>query len=194
MDRRPLTLAASGRFNVRNALAAAAAAEAAGASWEAIGEGLQTFRSVRRRMEVRGEVDGVTVIDDFAHHPTAVAATLEGVRDRYPGRRVVAVFEPRSYTAQLRRFESGYRNALGVADRVWRAGLFRPERYDDETGLDPERLAADLTTDGTPAMHRSTVEALVDGIAESATPGDVVVIMSNGGFGGIHGRLLDRLG
>jgi UDP-N-acetylmuramate: L-alanyl-gamma-D-glutamyl-meso-diaminopimelate ligase len=184
----------SGAFNVRNALAAAAAAEAAGASWDGIVEGLRTFRSVRRRMEVRGEVAGVTVIDDFAHHPTAVAATLDAARDRYPGRRIIGVFEPRSYTAQLKRFESGYREALGRADRVWLSGLFRPERYDETTGLDPQRLAADLTSDGTPAAHRDTVDELIDAIVPSSLEGDVVVIMSNGGFGGIHARVLQALG
>jgi UDP-N-acetylmuramate: L-alanyl-gamma-D-glutamyl-meso-diaminopimelate ligase len=144
-------------------------------------------------MEVRGEVGGVTVVDDFAHHPTAVAATLEAARDRFPGRRVVGVFEPRSYTAQLQRFQDGYRAALDRADRVWLAGLFRPERYDAATGLDPERLARDLTEGGTPADYRADVGGLVEGIVDTADRGDVVVVMSNGGFGGIHDRLLDAL-
>lgn len=192
-ERGRVTMPLSGAFNVRNALAAMAAADAVGASWEGVVEGLATFRTVRRRMEVRGEAGDVTVIDDFAHHPTAVGVTLDAVRDRFPGRRVVAVFEPRSYTAQLRRFQEGYRGALRRADRVWLAGLFRPERYDETTGLDPEELAADLTADGTPAAHLATVDALVEAIASSSAPGDVVVIMSNGGFGGIHERVLAAL-
>jgi UDP-N-acetylmuramate: L-alanyl-gamma-D-glutamyl-meso-diaminopimelate ligase len=106
----------------------------------------------------------------------------------------VGVFEPRSYTAQLKRFQEGYRGALVRADRVWLAGLFRPERYDEATGLNPVGLAADLTSDGTPSAHRATVDELVDEIVGDARPGDVVVIMSNGGFGGIHGRLLAALG
>lgn len=194
VERGRVTMPLSGAFNVRNALAALAAADAVGARWEALVEGLATFRTVRRRMEVRGEAGGVVVIDDFAHHPTAVGVTLEALRDRYPGRRIVAVFEPRSYTAQLKRFQEGYRAALGRADRVWLAGLFRPERYDRTTGLDPDELAADLTAGGTPASHQASVPALVEGIVASSVPGDVVVIMSNGGFGGIHERLLRDLG
>ncbi|MEK9499370.1 UDP-N-acetylmuramate--L-alanine ligase [Gaopeijia maritima] len=189
-----VTMPLSGVFNVRNAMAALAAGEAVGAEVDAMIEGLTTFRTVRRRMEVRGEAGGVIVIDDFAHHPTAVGATLEAVRDRFPGRRIVAVFEPRSYTAQLRRFQEGYRGALARADRVWLAGLFRPERYDATTGLDPVELSTELTAQGIPADHRDTVPELVEGITADAAPGDVVVVMSNGGFGGIHGRLLEALG
>lgn len=188
-----VTMPLSGVFNVRNAMAALAAGEAVGAPVDAMIEGLATFRTVRRRMEVRGEAGGVTVIDDFAHHPTAVGATLEAVRDRFPGSRIVAVFEPRSYTAQLRRFQEGYRGALLRADRVWLAGLFRPERYDATTGLDPVALASELSAEGTPADHRDTVPELIEGITADATPGDVVVVMSNGGFGGIHERLLEAL-
>ena len=116
----------AGDFNVRNCLAALAAASAAGADWEALREGIRTFRSVRRRMEVRGEAGGVTVIDDFAHHPTAVRETLRGARQRYVGRRVTAIFEPRSYTAQRREFQEDYRRALGIADQVVIGGLFHP--------------------------------------------------------------------
>jgi UDP-N-acetylmuramate: L-alanyl-gamma-D-glutamyl-meso-diaminopimelate ligase len=184
----------SGVFNVRNAVAAAVAATSVGASWDDIVSGLSSFRTVRRRMEVVGERAGVTVIDDFAHHPTAVRATLEAVRGRFEGRRVVAVFEPRSFTAQLRRFQAGYETALQRADRVWLAGLYRPERYDEETGLDPNELAADLTRAGVPARHLEGVDALVEGLVTDASPGDVVVVMSNGGFGGIHRKLLDALG
>ncbi len=189
-----VTMPLSGTFNVRNALAALAAGEAVGADLGAMIAGLATFRTVRRRMEIRGEVGGVTVIDDFAHHPTAVEVTLEAVRARFPDRRVVAVFEPRSYTAQLRRFQDGYEAALRRANRVWLAGLFRPERYDATTGLDPAELAARLTGAGTPARYRPSVAELVEGIVGDAAPGDVVVVMSNGGFGGIHDRLLEALG
>ncbi len=183
----------SGVFNVRNALAALAAATAAGASWDALVEGLSTFKTVRRRMEVIGEPSGITVIDDFAHHPTAVDATLRAVRERFSGRRIVAVFEPRSYTAQLRRFQEGYEAALSRADRVWLAGLFRPERYDRTTGMNPGEVAETLRHRGIPADYRASVEDLVDGIRGDAERGDVVVVMSNGGFGGIHQRLLAAL-
>ena len=185
----PLT----GAFNVRNCLAAVAAARAVGAGWEGIREGLRTFRSVRRRMEVRGEVEGVTVVDDFAHHPTAVRETITATRQRFADRRVVAIFEPRSFTAQLREFQEGYRRALGLADRVVVAGLFRPERYDEETGMDPSELAARLREDGVEAEHISDVGRIVEAVAPSARPGDVLLVMSNGGFGGIHGKLLEAL-
>ena len=183
----------AGAFNVRNALAAVAAARAVGASWEGIREGLATFRSVRRRMEVRGEVDGVLVIDDFAHHPTAVRETLEAARGRWAGRRLVAVFEPRSYTAQRREFQEAFRRALAAADRVVLAGLFRPERYDETTGMDPDALVAGLVADGVPAAYVPEVDDIVERVAGEARAGDVVLVMSNGGFGGIHQKLLARL-
>src|SRR5690606_10154377 len=124
----------AGAFNVRNCLAAIAAAEAIGADREGVREGLRTYRSVRRRMEVRGKVRGITVIDDFAHHPTAVRETIAAARQRFTGQRVVGVFEPRSYTAQRREFQQQYRHAFAGADHVVLAGLFRPERYTAETG------------------------------------------------------------
>jgi len=119
----------AGAFNVRNVLAAIVAADAIGADAERVREGLRTFRSVRRRLEVRGTEDGVTVIDDFAHHPTAVRETILAARQRWPGRRIVAVFEPRSYTAQRREFQTPYEDALALADEIVIAGLFHPERY-----------------------------------------------------------------
>jgi UDP-N-acetylmuramate: L-alanyl-gamma-D-glutamyl-meso-diaminopimelate ligase len=183
----------AGAFNVRNALAAVATAHAVGAGWDAIREGLATFRSVRRRMEVRGEVRGVTVIDDFAHHPTAVRGTLEAVRERYPGQRVTAIFEPRSYTAQRRQFQEDYRKALGLADRVVVAGLFHPERYDRTTGMDPEELVGSIRSRGVPADHIPDVDEIVARVVAEAGPGDVLLVMSNGGFGGIHEKLLGAL-
>lgn len=183
----------AGDFNVLNALAAMAAAAAAGAPWDAIREGLRTFRGVRRRMEVRGEAGGVTVVDDFAHHPTAVAATLEAARQRFPGRRLIAVFEPRSYTAQRREFQEGYGTALGKADHAMVAGLFRPERYDDATRLDPLQLIASLRAQGVDADYEPAVDGIVRRIVCGTGPGDIVLIMSNGGFGGIHERLLAGL-
>jgi UDP-N-acetylmuramate: L-alanyl-gamma-D-glutamyl-meso-diaminopimelate ligase len=184
-----------GDFNLRNCLAAIAAARSAGASWAGIREGMATFRSVRRRMELRGTVRGVAVIDDFAHHPTAVAGTIQAARQRYGvDRRVVAVFEPRSYTAQRREFQEPYRQAFRDADRVVIAGLFRPERYDRATGMDPEQLTAQLRADGVDARHIPEVDDIVRTLAPELEPGDIVLIMSNGGFGGIHGKLLEALG
>lgn len=183
----------SGAFNVRNALAAIAAATAAGADFASIRRGLTTFQSVRRRMEVRGEVGGVTVIDDFAHHPTAVRETIAAVRQSYAGRRIIAVFEPRSYTAQLREMQEPYGVALKEADRVVLAGLFRPERYDASTGLDPHQLARSLREQGTLAEYLPDVDDIVRDLASTVRSGDVVLIMSNGGFGGIHVKLLASL-
>ncbi len=184
----------AGDFNVLNALAAMAAAAAAGAPWDAIREGLRTFRGVRRRMEVRGEAGGVTVVDDFAHHPTAVAATLEAARQRFRGRRLIAVFEPRSYTAQRREFQEAYGTALGKADHAIVAGLFRPERYDEATRLDPPELIASLRARGVDADYEPALDGIVRRVVCGTAPGDVVLIMSNGGFGGIHERLLAALG
>ena len=184
----------SGAFNVRNCLAALAAASAIGADWDRLVEGLWTLKSVRRRMEVRGEVRGVTVIDDFAHHPTAVRETIAATRHRFVGRRVVAIFEPRSYTAQLREFQESFREALGAADRVVLAGLCHPERYDASGGMDPEELASSLRADGIPTDYIPEVDRIVTAIVPAAQPGDVLLVMSNGGFGGIHEKLLAALG
>jgi UDP-N-acetylmuramate: L-alanyl-gamma-D-glutamyl-meso-diaminopimelate ligase len=183
----------SGAFNVRNTLAAVAAARSVGAEWDHVREGLRTFRSVRRRMEVRGEVAGVTVIDDFAHRPTAVRETLAAVRHRFGDRRVIAIFEPRSYTAQRREFQEPYRKALAAADRVLLAGLFHPERYDRDTGMNPAELAASIRSDGVEADYVPDVDRIVEAVAKDARPGDVLLVMSNGGFGGIHEKLLAAL-
>ena len=183
-----------GDYNVQNALAAMAAATAAGADWDSIREGLRTFRGVRRRMEVRGEAGGITVVDDFAHHPTAVAATLGAARQRFRGRRLIAVFEPRSYTAQRREFQEAYVQALRAADHAIVAGLFRPERYEDATRLDPVQLVEGLRAGGTEADYLPVVADIVKRVVGGARSGDVVVVMSNGGFGGIHELLLAGLG
>ena len=184
----------AGAFNVRNCLGALAAAHAVGADWDALAEGLGTFESVRRRLEVRGEPRGVTVIDDFAHHPTAVRETLAAARSRYAGRRLIAVFEPRSYSAQRREFQEAFGRALAEADRVILGGLFHPERYDEQTGMDPEEVVTALRGGGLQADHIPDVDRIVAALSESVRPGDVVVLMSNGGFGGIHEKLLEALG
>ena len=126
----------------------------------------------------------MTVIDDFAHHPTAVRETITAVRQRFSGRRVIAIFEPRSYTAQLHSFQGAYRSALADADRVVLAGLFRPERYDRETGMDPQELAEQLRSDGVEADHIPAVEQIVAAVTSRALPGDVLLVMSNGGVRG----------
>ncbi|HSJ12969.1 MAG TPA: UDP-N-acetylmuramate:L-alanyl-gamma-D-glutamyl-meso-diaminopimelate ligase [Longimicrobiales bacterium] len=183
----------AGAFNVRNALAVIAASAALGADPARVREGLRSYRSVRRRLEERGTVNGVTVLDDFAHHPTAVRETIAAARQRYAGRRLIAVFEPRSYTAQRREFQQSYADALSTADAIVLAGLFHPERYDRSTGMDPHELVASCAARGVPARHTPDVGEIVAWLSAHTAPGDVVLIMSNGGFGGIHDRLLRAL-
>jgi UDP-N-acetylmuramate: L-alanyl-gamma-D-glutamyl-meso-diaminopimelate ligase len=183
----------AGAFSVRNCLAAIAAADAIGADADGVREGLRTYRSVRRRMEVRGVINDVVVIDDFAHHPTAVRETLAAAKQKYPQRRLVAIFEPRSYTAQRREFEEDYAAAFTLADEIIFAGLFHPERYDEASALSPQRLVERWQTDGKPAAFMPVVDDIVAHLAAAARPGDVLMIMSNGGFGGIHDKLLAAL-
>jgi UDP-N-acetylmuramate: L-alanyl-gamma-D-glutamyl-meso-diaminopimelate ligase len=183
-----------GAFNVKNCLAAVAAARAVGASWDGIREGLASFLSVRRRLEIKGIVGGVTVVDDFAHHPTAVRETLAAARQRFAGSRLVAIFEPRSYSAQRREFQDAFRDALAAADRVVLAGLFHPERYDEHTAMNPSALVEDLMSSGTQADYVPDVADIVRTLAAEARTGDVLLVMSNGGFGGIHEKLLEALG
>jgi UDP-N-acetylmuramate: L-alanyl-gamma-D-glutamyl-meso-diaminopimelate ligase len=166
---------------------------AAGAERAGILEGLRTFKSVRRRMEVRGEVNGVTVIDDFAHHPTAVKETIAATRQRYKQRRLVTVFEPRSYTAQRREFQDDYARAFGEADTVVIAGLFHPERYTSQTALDPNQLVDTWRLEGKTAEYIPEPDRIVEYLSGTLEGNEVVLIMSNGGFGGIHTKLLDAL-
>jgi UDP-N-acetylmuramate: L-alanyl-gamma-D-glutamyl-meso-diaminopimelate ligase len=184
----------AGAFNVRNALAVIAAAESVKADRDGVRLGFRTFTSVKRRMEVRGEIQGVTVIDDFAHHPTAIRETIDAVRQKYKGRRLVAVYEPRSYTAQRREFQDDYARAFRGADEVVFASLYRPDRYTKETALDLGQLVRELSTDGKTARELKDADAIVRDLSPRLRAKDVVLIMSNGGFGGIHQKLLDALG
>jgi UDP-N-acetylmuramate: L-alanyl-gamma-D-glutamyl-meso-diaminopimelate ligase len=184
----------AGAFNVRNVLAVIAASEAVKADPDGVREGLRTFASVKRRMEVRGEVRGVVVIDDFAHHPTAIRETIDAIMQKYKGRRIVAVFEPRSYTAQRREFQDEYVKAFQGADEIVFAALFRPDRYTKETALDLDQLVRDLGSMGKGAKQLKDADAIVSDLAPRLKERDVVLIMSNGGFGGIHQKLLDALG
>jgi UDP-N-acetylmuramate: L-alanyl-gamma-D-glutamyl-meso-diaminopimelate ligase len=183
----------AGAFNVRNVLAVIAAAEAVKADRAGVREGLRTFASVKRRMEVRGEVRGVVVIDDFAHHPTAIRETIDAIRQKYSGRRIVAVFEPRSYTAQRREFQEDYVKAFRGADEIVFAALFRPDRYTKETALDLDELVRDIAASGKGAKQLKDADAIVADLSPRLRQRDVVLIMSNGGFGGIHQKLLDAL-
>ena len=183
----------AGAFNVRNVLAVIAAAESIKADRDGVRQGLRTFTSVKRRMEVRGEIRGVAVVDDFAHHPTAVRETIDAIRQKYAGRRIVAVFEPRSYTAQRREFQNDYVKAFSSADEIIFSSLFHPERYTADTAIDLSQMVASWESAGKPAKHLKDADEIVSDLSPRLAPGDVVLIMSNGGFGGIHQKLLDAL-
>ena len=183
-----------GEFNVRNCLAVIIAADAWGISPLKMQEAFDTFQSVKRRMEVRGVERGVTVIDDFAHHPTAVDETLKALRQRYAANRLIAIFEPRSRSSRLSVFEEKYKAAFAHADLVIIAGVFNPEdakNYGDV--LDVPKLVADITASGTSAITLVDADAIVAHLAPEMREGDVVAVMSNGGFGGIHDKLLEVL-
>jgi len=182
-----------GELNVRNALAVVACARHCGISDPEIQAAFDTFRGVARRMDVRGESGGVTVVDDFGHHPTAIRETLRALRVRFPGRRVWAVFEPRSNTTRRNVFQQELVDALERADRIVVAEVARLEQLRPEERLDPGRLMEDLQRAGKPAAYLPNANAIVDHIARDARPGDVVCVFSNGGFDGIHGKLLARL-
>jgi UDP-N-acetylmuramate: L-alanyl-gamma-D-glutamyl-meso-diaminopimelate ligase len=183
----------SGIHNLRNMLAVAAAASARGVEAGSIGEGLRTFAGVRRRQEVRGVAGGVTIIDDFAHHPTAVRLTLDGLRQKYAGRRVWAIFEPRTNTSRRSVFQQEYAAAFDSADKVIIAAVDHPERAPEGQRFSPEDLVRDLRARGRMANYVAGVGEIIDQVANGARDGDVVVIMSNGAFGGIHARLLETL-
>jgi UDP-N-acetylmuramate: L-alanyl-gamma-D-glutamyl-meso-diaminopimelate ligase len=181
-----------GAHNVRNALAAIAVAHEAGISAERIGDGLKRFSGIKRRLEVVGTADGVTVYDDFAHHPTAVAETLAGLRASSSTARIWAVFEPRSASSCRRVFQDQFAEAFDAADEVLIAPVFRSKLPEAERLSVPE-LIRDLRTRGRSAREPKTVDDIVDIIVREHRSGDLVVLMSNGGFGGIHQKLLRAL-
>ncbi|HKP86460.1 MAG TPA: UDP-N-acetylmuramate:L-alanyl-gamma-D-glutamyl-meso-diaminopimelate ligase [Blastocatellia bacterium] len=183
----------AGMFNVRNCLGVIAAADALGLDRGLVAEALAEFKSVKRRMQVRAVISGVTVIDDFAHHPTAVFETLSAARQKYPDARVIAVFEPRSYTAQRKEFQQGFEDALARADKVIIAGLFHPERYSADTAIAPDKMIEGLRGRGLEADYIPSTDRIVSHLAEHLREDDVVVIMSNGSFGGLHDKLIASL-
>ena len=183
-----------GELNVRNALAVTAAARHCGIRDSVIQSAFDSFLSVKRRMEVRGEAGGVTVIDDFGHHPTAIRETIRALRVKFPGRRIWAVFEPRSNTTRRNVFQQELVDALERADVVVVAEVARLEQLPPGERLNPEKLMQDLRLTGKPAAYLPTVDSIVDHVGSGARSGDVVCVFSNGGFGDIHNRLLARLG
>jgi UDP-N-acetylmuramate: L-alanyl-gamma-D-glutamyl-meso-diaminopimelate ligase len=183
-----------GRHNVANCVAAIAVARARGVAIADIQRGLASFAGVRRRQELRGIAGGVTVLDDYAHHPTAVRETLKALRKRYPKRRLIAVYEPRSATSRRKTFQAEFADAFAYADEVIVGRLFDPSKIPAADRFDPERLALDLHRGGTKAAYAPDVDTIVKQLAESAAPGDVVCALSSGSFDGLHDKLLDAIG
>ncbi len=182
-----------GEFNVRNAAMAISAAHFYGVALPTIRDAVATFEGVRRRQEVRGAVRGVAVIDDFGHHPTAIAQTLRALRHQYPGQRLWAIFEPRSNTTRRAVFQQSLAAALGEADGVVLAQVARLDQLPEDDRLDPERVVADIAATGKPAFYEPGVSAIIDRLRPLVREPDVVVVFSNGGFDNIHRRLLAEL-
>jgi UDP-N-acetylmuramate: L-alanyl-gamma-D-glutamyl-meso-diaminopimelate ligase len=189
-----LRLPMAGEHNALNATAAAALAAGQGVPVGAIVEALATFRSVKRRLEVRAEVGGVTIIDDFAHHPTAIRETLRALRTAYAGRRLWAVLEPRSNTLRRNVFEEALVESLALADRSVLAGVFKSEAIPVAERLHPENVVAALRARGLESGVYADADAIVAAIAPELRAGDVVAILSNGGFGGIYEKLPKAIG
>ena len=185
--------ALAGEYNIWNATAAAALASSCGISREAIAAALKMFKSVKRRLEVKAQVNGITIIDDFAHHPTAIGETLKALRTRYAGSRLWAVLEPRSNTLRRRVLQTDLARSLAQADQVIVAGVFRSEAVPENERLELPALAAEIQRNGRPARLLADADAIVQTISPELRSGDVVAILSNGGFGGIYEKLPARL-
>ncbi len=182
-----------GEYNVRNAAMAISAAHFYGVPLDIIRSAVATFEGVKRRQEVRGEVRGITLIDDFGHHPTAIRETLRGLRHQYPNRRLWALFEPRSNTTRRSVFQDSLPEALGYADGVILAQVARLDQLPEDDRLNPERVVADIAAQGKPAFYEPGVTEIIARLRPLLQAQDVVVIFSNGGFDNIHKRLLAEL-
>ena len=182
-----------GDFNVHNAAMAAMAARFYDVPKTKIAAAFKSFSGIARRLEVRGEARGVKVIDDFGHHPTAIAQTLQALRQRYRGYRLWAVFEPRSNTTRRAIFQQQLPDALKLADGVFISQVARLEQIPEADRLNPERVVAAIAKAGRPAFYEHDADAIVDRIVPMLQPKDVVVVFSNGAFDNIHEKLLTRL-
>jgi UDP-N-acetylmuramate: L-alanyl-gamma-D-glutamyl-meso-diaminopimelate ligase len=183
----------AGEYNVWNATAAAALAAECGIAKEEIAAALKTFKSVKRRLEVKARVNGITLIDDFAHHPTAIAGTLKALRARYPGARLWAILEPRSNTLRRRVLQNDLARSLALADEIIVAAVFRSDAVPENERLELPELAAEITKNGGRARLIADADAIVQTAAPEMRDGDIVAILSNGGFGGIYEKLPARL-
>jgi len=182
-----------GELNVRNALAVVACAKHCGLKNSQIQSAFSSFRGIKRRMEVRGIAGGITIIDDFGHHPTAIRETLKALRLKFPSQKVWAVFEPRSNTTRRNVFQSELATAFADADAVVVSQVAKLEQLKPEERLNPEQLMRDIQAAGKPTAYLADVDGIVDHLAKGTQGGDVICVFSNGGFGGIHAKLLDRL-
>lgn len=187
------SLAATGRHNVLNALAALVVAQGRGIKAETLGSALSTFQSVKRRMDVKGEIDNILVVDDFAHHPTAIRATIEAARLRWPKRRLWAILEPRSNSMRRRVFQDALPQALALGDRVILGGVHRAKLLTDEQRLDPETIVAAVRALGKDARVTADADATAEFLAGEARPGDLLLVMSNGNFDRLCEKLLKKL-
>jgi UDP-N-acetylmuramate: L-alanyl-gamma-D-glutamyl-meso-diaminopimelate ligase len=185
--------ALAGEYNVLNATAAAAMASHHGIEAPAIADALKSFKSVKRRLEVKAEVDGITIIDDFAHHPTAIAALLKAVRTRYPAARLWAIFEPRSNTLRRKVLQKELINSLSGADEVVITSIFKPEAVPENERLATSSVVNGIKRNGRRAREFPDADAIVESISQELQSGDVVAILSNGGFGGIYEKLPRKL-
>jgi UDP-N-acetylmuramate: L-alanyl-gamma-D-glutamyl-meso-diaminopimelate ligase len=183
-----------GRHNISNVLAAIAAAMSRGVALSAVVKGVASFAGVRRRQELRGVASGVTVLDDYAHHPTAVRETLKALRKRFAKRRIIAIYDPRSATSRRRTFQQEFAEAFAHADEVVVGKLYDPSKIPLEERFDPEKLALDLHRGGTPATYIPEVDGIVRHVTQRAGPGDIVCVLSSGSFDGLHDQLLDTIG
>ena len=183
-----------GEFNVRNALGVIGVAKHCGLKNHQIQAAFSTFKGVKRRMEVRGIVGGVTIIDDFGHHPTAIRETLAALRVKYPTQKLWAVFEPRSNTTRRNVFQTELPLAFTGADEIVIAQVARLEQVPVEQRLDPARVMQDLQTLGKSAVYLPDVDAIVEHVGKNISGGDILCVFSNGGFGAIHEKLMRRLG
>ena len=183
-----------GIYNHENLMGVVAAVMTLGLDVPAVARAVRRFLGIRRRQEVRGVAAGVTVVDDFAHHPTAIRETLAGLRGRFGPGKLIAAFEPRSATSRRSVFQTDFAAALGGADEVVLAPLFAPEKVPPGERLDVDRLAADLRREDVPARVFANVGDTAAHLRDRASPGDTIVIMSSGDYGGLHERVLDALG
>lgn len=187
------TLPMSGEYNIRNAAMAITAAHFHGIPMEAIQRAVASFEGIRRRQEVRGEARGIKVIDDFGHHPTAIRQALSGLRKQYGNARLWAIFEPRSNTTRRAVFQDQLPLAFAEADGVLFSQVARLEQIPEAERLNPAKVIADLVANGKSAFYEPDVERIIERVTPLVREGDVIVVFSNGGFDGIHGRLLTAL-